>query len=145
VGALTAAGAKVEVVSTALGVMATDGDRPIEVMKTFLTTASVLYDAVVVPGGTSAGDLARNADAVHFVRESFRHAKPIGAANDGIGLLQAAALPDVDLAGKRGKPLIAARGVVTVHGSDLKRFTAAFADAILAHRHFDRDLAAVPS
>src|SRR6185503_849035 len=96
-------GAKVEHVSVALGAMPTDEGRPIDVERTFLTTDSVLYDAVVVPGGTNAELLAQDGDALRFIRDSFRHAKPIGATNEGIAVLEAADLPGVDLAsGKRG-------------------------------------------
>jgi catalase len=143
-GALHGQGVRVEVVSTVLGPMSSDTKRKIDVKKTFFTTSSVLYDAVVVPGGASAKDLAANADAIHFVRECFRHAKPIGAANEGVALIEAAALPEIDLA-KRGQSKVASQGVVTARVSDLGPFTVAFVEALRAHRHFERDLEAVPA
>jgi catalase len=94
-----------------------------------LTTASsVLYDAVLLADG---GELARNGHAVHFVREAFKHGKAIGALPQGEALLDAAALPgDQGVIGPK------------VSGDS---FTQAFADAIAAHRHFDRDADAVPA
>jgi catalase len=145
-GELCGQGAKVEVVSLALGMLRSDEDRPIDVQRTFLTTASVLYDAVLVPGGANAELLARNADAIHFVRECFRHAKPIGATNEGVALLVAAGLNGIELAGEtRGHGMVASMGVVTSLERDLSAFTAAFIAAIRAHRHFERDLDAVPA
>jgi len=139
--ALCSQGAKVDVISDALGPMPSDDDRPVDVDHTLWTTASVLYDAVVIPGGSSAKLLADNARAVQFVREAFHHAKPVGATNEGIALLRAAALPGIELAGaKGGRGFVDSKGVVSASGSDLDAFTAAFIAAIREHRHFDRDL-----
>ncbi len=140
--ALCGQGAIVEVVSSALGPLLSDEGRPIDVDQTFLTTASVLYDAVVVPGGEGAEGLAHLAEAIHFVRECFGHAKPIGVTNEGAALLSAASLPDLELRpDKRG--VATAQGVVTGQGDDLLPFTAAFVIALREHRHFDRNLAVI--
>jgi catalase len=140
-GALCGQGAKVEVISQALGPMRSDTDRRIDVAKTFFNTSSVLYDAVVIPGGPSAEELARNADAIQFVRESFLHAKPIGAVGAGVVVLSAARLPGVELAGnKRAGDVVVSRGVVSAGPQDLASFTTAFIDALRVHRHFDRAL-----
>jgi catalase len=114
--------------------------------KSFLNAASVVYDAVIVPGGKGAGDLGDVAAAVHFVRESFRHAKPIGASNEGLRLLSAAALPGIEFAGRKPKrPFANSHGVVTTTADDLGEFLRAFVEALRLHRHFDRDLTAVPA
>lgn len=56
---------------------------------------SVMFDAVFVCGGDGDGrDLAHSADARHFVREAFKHLKPIAAVGSGRQLLSAAHLPD---------------------------------------------------
>jgi catalase len=139
-------GAKVEHVSRMLGALQTDEDRPIDVTKTFLTTDSVLYDAVVIPGGANAAELAKDDDALHFVRDSYRHAKAIAASNEGIALLEAARLPGVGLAsGKRSEKPSTSLGVVTVRGDDLEPFARAFVEAIRAHRHFEREHVDSPS
>ena len=49
----------------------------------FLTATSVVFDAVYVPAGEKG--LLDNADAIHFINESYRHCKAI--ATDGTGLL----------------------------------------------------------
>lgn len=141
--ALCGQGAVVEVVSVALGPLMSDAGQPIDVDETFLTTASVLYDAVVVPGGQGAAGWAHLAAAIHFVRECFGHAKPVGFTNEGVALLDAADLPDLDLRPDKGG-VATTQGVVTGQGDDLRRFNEAFVDAIREHRHFDRNLSAVP-
>ncbi len=51
-----------------------------EVPKSFLTTASVFYDAVYVPGGiNSVATLEAEPDAIHFLNEAFKHCKAIAA------------------------------------------------------------------
>jgi catalase len=52
----------------------------------------VIYDAVVVPGGSSAAALAKSGLAIHFLNEAYRHGKPIAAINDGSVLLDACSL-----------------------------------------------------
>jgi len=145
-GALHGQGAKVEIVSTSIGAVPTDVGQPVHACQTFLTTSSVLYDAVVVPGNPSGGDLTQLAAAVHFVRESFRHAKPIAAANEGIRLLAAANLPGIDLAGKKsGGGVVSSAGVVTTFARELEAFTQSFEEAIRMHRHHARQLDSVPA
>jgi catalase len=67
--------AMAEVVSSKFGIF---GDK-LKVDKSYITTASVLYDSIfVVDGKDSIDDLAENGDAIHFVNEVYRHCKPIG-------------------------------------------------------------------
>jgi catalase len=57
--------------------------------KTFLTSASVLFDAIYVPGGAeSVETLKMQGDAVHFINEAFKHCKPIVAIAEGVELLK---------------------------------------------------------
>ena len=85
---LEAAGAVVELIAPKLCPVIAKGNTEIPIMKSFLTTASVLYDAIYVPGGTSSvAALAAEADAIQFLNEAFKHCKPIGAATDALELL----------------------------------------------------------
>jgi catalase len=93
---------------------------PLSVDRSLGAVSSVLYDAVLLTDGAA---LSAVGNAVHFVREAFKHGKAIGAVGSGTTLLEAAALP--------GSP-----GVVT--GGD--GLTEAFAEAIAVHRHHDRDI-----
>jgi catalase len=57
---------------------------------TFMTTASVLFDAVFVPGGQASRDaLMQEMEAVHFVNEAFKHCKSIAAVGAGVDFVGA--------------------------------------------------------
>ena len=89
--ALEADGAKVEIVAPALGTVATSDGTSLEATKSLLTVKSVLFDAVLVPGGAeSVETLVANPDARDFVDEAYKHFKPIGALGEGVELLRAA-------------------------------------------------------
>jgi len=151
--ALDEAGARPKVVSKFLGKLEGDGGE-VEVDMSYVTTASVLFDAVLVPGGRHVEALLRQGDALHFVQEAFKHGKTIGATGEGVGLLRHAQLADIELADS-GK-VVESRGVVTVagpesmadrvkgkvgmeEGSGLAGFSARFLEALAQHRHWERE------
>jgi catalase len=139
--ALEGAGATTEVVSKFLGPLASNNSASVAVDKAYVTTASIMYDAVFIPGGRdSIETLKTQGDALHFVNEAFRHCKPIGATGDGVMLLQAAEIPDLHVAGPQSEDeLVSHRGVVTSQdGIDLEAFSQAFVEAIAQHRHWER-------
>lgn len=138
-------GAKPMVVSTRLGTCRGDGGE-VQIDKTFSTAASVVFDAVLVAGGEeSAQALQDNGDAIHFVNEAFKHAKPVAAIGAGLGVLDAARLPGVQLADVDDAATVYDQGVVTAGvGADVADLAAQFSHAIAAHRHWDRGTSSVP-
>ena len=95
---------------------------------------SVMYDAVVVPDGAAAvTTLARNAHALDFLREQYRHCKPILLLGAGADLLARAgidaALPD----GSADPALIVA------DTAKADAALAAFKEALAGHRAFVRE------
>ncbi len=145
--AICGAGGKVEIVSHAMGQIRSAEGRPIDVDKTWSTARSVLYDAVWVAGGAkSVSSLEGLGLALHFVREAFRHGKPIGAANEGVELLAAAELPEIQLAKTAQRQKItSSHGVVTSWNDDLAAFGEGLIAAIREHRHFDRAIDRTPA
>ncbi|MQA96291.1 MAG: catalase [Streptosporangiales bacterium] len=142
---LSAAGALPEVLAAHAGTVTGAGGESIPVDRAMSTMASVLYDAVLVPGGDKAVDtLTSDGLAVHYVAEAYKHGKAVGALGAGRLLLSAAGLRDVAYAenGVRDD-----RGVVTQGeaGDASEDFCSTFASAIAAHRHWDRDVDAVPA
>jgi catalase len=108
------------------------------------TVASVLYDAVVVPGGySSVRALAQDGYAVHFLAEAFKHGKAIGALLEGMTLLEIAGV-GVRRAGP-DDGTVADQGVVTNAWGPSEDFAAALIAAVAAHRHWDRDVDSVPA
>jgi catalase len=106
--ALTAAGAHGVVVGTHLGPL---GPK-VEATATLANSASVLFDAVYVPGGPqSVKALVPRGDAHVFLAEAYKHAKPIAAVGEGVELVTAAGI------GQLIHPRVAT-GAATGSGSD---------------------------
>jgi catalase len=143
--ALEAGGAKAHIISKHQGMLKSSSGEELEVDKSYVTTASVLYDAVYIPGGKeNVETLKIQGDAIHFVNEAFRHCKPLGAIGEGVELLKAANLPDIQFAGQESAdkdiPLISDKGVVTaVNEGERSSFNKSFTTAIANHRHWDRE------
>jgi catalase len=138
--ALQDAGAVTRVVSAALGVVATSSGQQLPVDHCFATASSVLFDAVLVPGGSAhVQALARSGDAVHFVLEAYRHCKPMCLIGDAVDLLQA-----IGIDAQSPAPA----GVLVARADPASRIPLAqeFIAAIGRHRHWTRaHLEAVPA
>jgi catalase len=142
--ALAGAGAICEVLGPRDGTLQAANGGRIEVTRALPTVSSVLYDAVVVPGGERAVQaLSGDGDAVHFVAEAFKHGKAVGALGAGANLLQAARLAGVR---PNGDATGADHGVVTgPSDGDRGEFTRLLIAAIAQHRHWHRAIEAVPA
>lgn len=141
-------GAMVKIVSKTRGVRTGVDDEELEVDKPYVATASLMYDAVYIPGGRDHVDeLLEQGDARHFVNEAYKHCKPIGATAEGIELLEEAAFQAPDLSAPDQGVVTADTGVVTGGVSaDIDDFLDEFVDAIADHRHWNRDdIAGVPA
>ena len=139
--ALKGAGAHADIISKYRGMLKSSSGEKLEVDKNYLTAASVMYDAVYVPGGKGSIDtLKMQGDAIHFVNETFRHCKPLGATGEGIELFKVANLPDIKFAGQESTDkVVSDKGVVTVMKGDSSSFNDSFIVAIAKHRHWDRE------
>ncbi|MFJ8079695.1 catalase [Streptomyces sp. NPDC096205] len=138
--ALAAEGALVEALAPVDGsVTGSDGER-YAVDRALPTMASVLYDAVLLPGGPAdTPSTAEDPDAMRFVRDAYRHGKPIAALGSGVGVL-AALEPEGLRLSAESQQVLSDQGVVTdtAPGRASPEFAQAFVDAIAAHRHWDR-------
>ena len=140
--ALAEAGAHPKIVSKHLGsVKSVDGQEVIA-DESYVTTGSIMYDAVFVPGGEkSIETLKTHGDAMHFVNEAFKHCKAIGATSEGADLLLASDIKGVQAASEESQDeIVDDTGVVTVRKpSDTGRFAEEFKSAIAQHRHWERE------
>jgi catalase len=135
--ALKQAGAQTKIVANQGGKIVSEDGQEVEAEMTFLTAASVMFDAVYVPGGAkSIATLKQEGDAVYFVTEAFKHCKAIAASSEGVELLSAAELMGINLA--NGKIAIDQGVVTSPKQGDRAQFAQAFIDAILPHRHWAR-------
>ena len=123
--ALTAAGAQYEVISAALGPLKAADQSEIEAGQTFATAASVLYDAVYVPGGAHVEALQQTGDAKAFVEEAYGHFKTVGLGREAACLLPLSQTPE--------------EGVVV--NCDPGRFV----EALTCGRHYGRAGVAMPA
>jgi catalase len=132
--ALESAGAWVRIVAPQLGAIPSHHDT-VEADFSFRTGDSVLFDAIYIPGGRKSVDaLKRHGEVGDFVRDSWRHCKPIAASGAGTELLEG--FPGIP-SGK-GK-LRAAHGVVVMAGKASEDMTGAFLQAIAGGRHWARE------
>jgi catalase len=136
--ALEAEGAVCEVIAPRLGFVVSKNDISIPAPKSFLTAASVFYDAVYVPGGTtSVATLEANPDAIHFLNEAFKHCKAIAADDEALQVLQATyfgrKLPDTN-----DTQTALMEGVIIGNGDSVAED---FIKAIAQHRFWDREKA----
>jgi len=102
----------------------------IDVELTLETAPAVLFDAMVIPDGDAAAVLAEIGQALEFVKDQYRHCKPILVLGAGVQLLEAAGIPDALPDGGEDPGLLRA--------TDVDDGFKAFKAAIAKHRHFER-------
>ena len=140
--ALQDAGASCRIISDHLGFVATSSGQQLAVDHTFTNMPSIMFDAVMVPGGAaSAQALERNGDAVHYVLEAYKHCKSICLIGEGAGLLRSLGVTP-------GDPATLAPGVIMGKNDPPGRAQLAqdFIAAIARHRHWTRpNVEAVPA
>ena len=130
---LTGEGAVPRFVSTTLGSVTPSSGDAIEVDVSFEAAPAVLYDAVVLPGGSDAvATLRTDGRALEFIKDQYRHAKSILALDEGLQLLEACGISPTLPGGEPDPGLIAT-------SSDARTTTDAFVAAIAKHRHFARE------
>lgn len=135
--AVLAEGATVEIIAPMLGYITTAGNVQVSVRKSFLTDASVFYDAVYVPGGAmSVATLSAEANAVHFLNEAFKHCKAI-AADEGARQMLEETYFAKKLSEDESDDTVLREGVI-VNGN-LKKLSSQFVKAISLHRFWERE------
>lgn len=141
--ALEAEGAQAKLIAPRLGAIGGSDGKKAEADFSLLTSSSVLFDAVYVPGGQkSVNALMHDADAVHFVNEAFKHCKTIGASAEGVDLLK---LSYISAAGADGNGGLASEGVIIVKNGSEPQFAREFIKAMAKHRHWNREGTPVPA
>ena len=136
--ALLEQGAVVEIIAPRLGTITAENNTIVPVKHSFFTTASVLFDAVYVPGGTnSIATLAADPDAIHFLNEAYRHCKPIAADEDARQVIEATYFS------KKIPPDISDEDVIQegiAVNEDIQQLIRQFTTIIALHRFWDREV-----
>jgi len=137
--AILAEGGVVQVIGPRLGIIKAADNAGISVDESFLTAASVLYDAVYVPGGTdSIAALKAEADAVHFLNEAFKHCKAIAADEMGAKLFEVTNFSK-KLPKEFSDDVVLKQGIVIEN--DAGKLANQFIKAIAKHRFWEREKA----
>jgi catalase len=132
--ALRAAGAVPRLVGIRIGPFTTAGGDEMHADASLENEPAVLFDALVLPDG-SAGvkALQKVGQTLEFIKDTYRHCKPILAVGESRALLQAAGTP-VTLQGGQADP-----GIVLGNAKSISRDVQDFIKAVARHRHPERD------
>ena len=132
---LAADGAVPRFVGPRLGRVTAAGGDSIEIDVPVAAAPSVVFDAVVLPDGEAAVKaLAADGRMLEFLKDQYRHCKPILILGAGTELIAKAGITVTLPSGKPDTGLV----VVAASESGDKAFDA-FKKAIAAHRHFARE------
>ena len=132
--ALEAAGAQTKIIAPHLGFIASDNGTQIKVDQSFLTAASVLFDAVYVPDGAKSTAVLKNEpNAIYFINEAYKHCKAIAVEGKGKELLE---LTDVGIKIHHENK---ADNEHMAYGVLLNRTSKEFINAIAQHRFWQRE------
>jgi len=131
---LTLDGAVAVFVAPKLGTVRSVAGKALQADASLEVAPPVVFDAVVVADGDAAVEtLMKDARAVDFVKEQYRHCKPILVLGAGARLLQEAGIHRARPSGQPDKGLIVGAPGKAVSVAD------AFIKAIAAHRHYERE------
>ena len=132
--ALTQRGAVPRFVGPTLGRVESTSGEPLEVEISIDAGPAVLYDAVVLPDGAEAvKELATLGHAMEFLKDQYRHCKPILAFGASSGLLEGAGIFATLPSGEKDP------GVLLCEESNVAKAVTAFVEALARHRHFERE------
>lgn len=135
--ALSADGGLCELIAPRLGFISGMNNTNIPVDKSLLTTASVFYDAVYVPGGiNSVATLEAESDAIHFLNEAFKHCKAIALDTDALQIIKATYFGRKLPEDNKDKTVLM-EGVVI--GDNATKLSKQFLAAIKQHRFWQRE------
>ncbi|HKO62088.1 MAG TPA: catalase [Pyrinomonadaceae bacterium] len=143
--ALMKAGAVAMTVAPRLGVLIGAGGDALNADCSFLTGASVLFDAVYVPDGeASVAALQAVPESLNFLNEAYNHCKTIAASGAGVELLAQAGLPvsvsEENSENGSGMDASMDPGVIVSRDGDIKILAENFILGIARHRHWEREL-----
>jgi catalase len=132
-------GVRTIVVSKMLGDIKGSGSNKVSPDKSFVTTSSVLYDGLFVPGGDEhIQALSKQGDAIHMINEVFKHCKSIGFMGEAVNLLEVTDLKGIERVSSGG--VNTNMGVVSSTDSgNITDFNTMFENALRQYRHWERE------
>ena len=95
---------------------------------------AVLWDALIIPAGdTCTATLAESGHALEFLKDQYRHCKPILLMGAGSALLSEAGIPPELITGEEDP------GLLVFDEGQLDAAVDAFVGALTKHRQFERE------
>ncbi len=139
--ALLAAGAMLKVVGIHGGTIRGISGAELPVDHSLLTTASVLFDGVYVPGGEqSIATLMTEIKSVDFVQSTYQHCKPIVCIGDGATLVQQIKMSrDIHVDTPENNVSVSA-GIITGNDKSAAKVAAELIKALSGPRAWEREL-----
>ncbi|MFA6866283.1 MAG: catalase [Clostridia bacterium] len=130
-----------EIVSSSFGKITSSGGKQLDVGKSFLNAASVNYDGIYIPSGKiNIENMINCEDVMIFIKETYMHAKTIGANGEAVALLEKCNLKNAQYVSNLvvDKILINC-GVITGRKlKDIKEFSDEYIKVLAQHKHWGR-------
>jgi catalase len=146
--ALREGGAIPEVLASVDGAVQSSTGQELPTDRALNTMASVLYDAVVVPGGAQAASvLSGDGYAMHFISEAVKHAKVVAGIGAGAELVQRAAAGAITPS-TADHDWSLDHGVLTAPSAANglpDGFVRSFSELLAGHRVWERSTDAIPA
>ena len=134
--ALVAGGAVARLVGTRIGPMVTASGDTVDADASMENEPGFLFDGLVLPDGVEAlAALAQDGHTMEFIKDQFRHCKPILALGESHVLLGAALPASMDKSMAQG-----GTGLLFAQGADAAKAAAQLIEALSQHRHFGREM-----
>jgi catalase len=131
---LTAQGAVPRFVGVKLGKAQSISGAPLDVEISLETAPAVLWDAMLIPDGPgAAAELSKRGHALEFLKDQYRHCKPILLLGAAQVLLKAADIP-IELPSGEDDA-----GLLRFDAEDTDAAVPAFVEALTKHRIFERE------
>jgi catalase len=131
---LVAEGAVPRFVGVKMGAVSTADDADLEVEVSLEAAPSALWDGMVIPDGDGVADgLALSGQAMEFLKDQYRHCKPVLLLGSTSALLEEARIPSPQSSD------VADPGLLLFDGDDPADAVSAFVEALAKHRHFERE------
>jgi len=134
--ALDSAGAVSRLLGSRLGTVRSEDGEPLEIDATLENSPAVLFDALVLTGGSEAVDaMSLDGRTLEFLKDQYRHCKTILALGDSSKLLTKAGIPLTLPSGDPDPGLL----IEGQEGNGNEANAQSFIAAIGRHRHLERD------
>jgi catalase len=131
---LLGSGAVARFVGIKMGRVAGAGGAALDVEVSMEAAPSVVWDGLIVPGGdAAAAALAASGHALEFLKDQYRHCKPILLYGAAQTLLEKAGVPP-ELDSGESDP-----GLLKSGDDEVEEGVTAFVTALTQHRHFARE------